>query len=261
MSIYLEIIKFNLLKYLTYPFESIALIITRLITLALLILFWSVFSKSASQVISITSITGYFLISGAVNELVFARDFKFGRSIQKAIRSGQLNNYILKPIGLLPHLFSSLFIGGYGLNLLIAVVYLIIGIIIKPPATWLNILFFLCFFLIAISISLAMNLFIACIQFYTIEGGGVKNVLSHISRILSGVIVPIYYFPLSLRRIVQILPFSTMIYGPTNALQSDTITSDIWLQLSFGFLWAVLLPILALMLWYKALKNYDAIGI
>jgi ABC-type uncharacterized transport system permease subunit len=259
MLIYWQIAKFSLLKYIIYPTETLAIIIENLVRFSTLVLFWFIYTESSTS-ISLNEIIAYFLVSGAINSLVFARGYKFGRTIQKSIKSGDFNNFLLRPIRLLPHLFTRSFIGAYGSSIVIGIIYLIIGVLILPPESVENIFVFILFFIVAIGISLSLNILMACIQFYTNEAGSIKNVLDHITRVFSGALIPIYLLPENFRVIVEALPFSGMIFGPTNALLNP-ITSNSYSTLLISFIWAIILFMLAMFVWNKSLKHYDGVGI
>ena len=209
---------------------------------------------------SFNQVISYFLTTGAVLDLTFARGFKLGRSIQKVIKNGEISNYMVKPLRLIHYLFSDLFIGRYGFNLFICIIYLTAGIIIYPPKSIENILLFIPFLFVSLFISLGLNIFIACFQFYTTEAGGLKNMMDHVNRVLSGALIPISFFPEGMRQIVQALPFATMIYGPTKTLQSAVITNEILIMFGLGFVWAIAINLIAIALWNKSIKSYDAAG-
>lgn len=260
MRFYLDIIKFNLLEEFAYPLEIIAFIIRKLINLGFLILFWYVISSTNPDIFSFKQILSYFLISEAVQDLTFTTGGRFGRDIQKKIKSGILSNYLVKPIDTLRFLYAS-FVGGRTSVAVYALTTLVIGIYIFPPKTLLNLLLFpLSLFLTTIA-GAGMNIFIGIIGFYSPEAGSIKNVYEHINKILSGALIPLTYFPTLIRQIASLTPFPVFAFFPVSILQANGITTDIFIKLGLSAFWAVFLMTTSAASWKKAVRNYDGVGI
>ncbi len=261
MGVYYEIIKTNFLKYLQYPHEIAAMLVSRFIIFFFLIFFWSVTLKDSDNPKPLIFTVSYFLFATALNGLMLLRDYKLGRSIQKAIKNGAVNNYLMKPLEVIPHLFASLYVGQYGVLLMVDALYFVAGIALNPNKSLFGVLLSIPFFCLGIIISFSLNIIIACFQFYTTEAGSVRSVLSHITKILSGNYVPLFFFPSGIRNIVLSLPFASVLYAPITALQSTSLTPELKHLMFSALAWAWTLPFIALFVWNRSLRKYDAVGI
>lgn len=260
MRVYWDIVRFNFLRFLTYPIEIWATVLKRLIFTGFLILFWIIVSQSSDGTLQARPLIAYFLISGGINDLIAGQSLRFARFLSYAIKNGGINSYLIRPVQIVPYLYASN-LGEEGLTIILGALTVIIGIFLSPPTTFLNVIFLLLFLIFAVAISFACNLLVGTFSFYTPEASSFRYAAGHIIRVLSGAMVPLTFFPTTFRSIAMATPFAAMIYAPTNALQTSSFTSDFWHQLVISLIWAIVLPIYALWRWNTSLRNYDAVGI
>lgn len=260
MRLYIEIFKFSLLEEFSYPIEIIAFTIRKLINLGFLILFWFVISSSNPDTFTFQHIVAYFLVSEAIQDLTFTTRGRFGREIQKIIKSGSLSNYLVKPVHLLRFLYAS-FIGGRTSVTTYALLTLLLGIYLYPPKEPINLLLFPISLVLTAVTGVGINVFLGTLGFYSPEAGSIKNVYEHVSKILSGSLIPLSYFPLFVRNIGTFTPFPVLSYFPTTILQEGGLNNETFLGLGLSAFWAIFLLITSNLVWKKALRNYDGIGI
>lgn len=256
----MDIIKFNLLEEFAYPLEILAFIIRKLINLGFLLLFWFVISSTNSDIFTFKQIVSYFLISEAVQDLTFTTGGRFGRDIQKKIKGGLLSNYLVKPIDTLRFLYAS-FVGGRTSVAMYALVTLVIGIYIFPPMDPISLLLFPISLVLTTLTGAGINIFIGIIGFYSPEAGSIKNVYVHISKIMSGALIPLTYFPVLIRNVASFTPFPVLAYFPVSILQEGGLNYDTYIKLGMSAFWAIFLLITSNICWKKAIRNYDGIGI
>lgn len=258
--IYLEIIKFNFLRFFAYPIEIIASVLKRVIEILFLILFWSLVVNSSNSQININQIVSYFFISMGIRELVMAHWGPFGSEIASSIKYGQISNLLIKPLNIIPTLYT-ISLGKSGMRVILALMNLFIGLIIFPPRSIVSIFLFLLFFVLAWSISFSYNLFLGTLYFHLTEASGVRNALNNLIRVFSGELVPLFLFPFALGQIVRFTPFPSMVYGPTIALSTNNVNQDVVLNILISLFWAIALNIFVYLFWKRSIKNYEAIGI
>lgn len=195
-----------------------------------------------------------------IRDLVMSHWGSFGGEISSQIKSGQINNYLIKPVSIIPTLYS-ISLGKNGMRILLAIINLIIGLFVYPPKGIISIVLFILFFISAWWIAFAYNLFQGTLFFHLTDAGGVKNALNNIIRVFSGEMVPLYLFPLALGQVIRFTPFPSMVYGPTIALSTNFINQEVIFNLGISIFWAIFLNIIVYMFWKKSIKNYEAIGI
>lgn len=260
MGIYFEIIKFRFLRFFAFPYEILASVSKRVIEILFLILFWSLIVKESGGQINFSQIISYFLISMGIGDLVMSRWGPFGGELGNQIKSGSISNFLIKPIGVIPTLYSISF-GKNGMRVLLAIVNLTIGLIIYPPKGIISIILFILFFISAWWIAFAYNLFQGTLYFHLTDASGVRNALNNIVRVFSGEMVPLYLFPLTLGQFIRFTPFPSMVYGPIIALSTNIINQEVLLNLGISIFWAVFLNFVVYIFWKKSIKTYEAIGI
>jgi len=259
MALYLQIIKFNFLRFFTYPLEMLVGVSQKLIEVAFLVIFWSLVLEKSTIDKDITKIISYFLISSSISTLTMSMNTNVGRSIRKQVKSGEINNILVKPVNLITYYYSYTF-GNLGIRIIISIIAIFFGIFFAGNVTLVQFFFFLILLFLAIIVSLSFNIFEGALALVFTEVSGIKNSINHISRVLSGALVPLTFFPETIRSIIELLPFSVMIFGPASALSG--IEEGLFLkQVLIGVFWAVFLNFSVFYFWKWALKKYEAIGI
>lgn len=224
-----------------------------------LLIFWSLVVQNSSQS-SVLDITSYFFIATGVKDLIMFDARDWGKFLRKSVKSGNLNNYLIKPVKILPYTFSTV-LGQNLLNLSLASLYICIGIFLKPPQSFYSVLFFGFYLINAFAISMAINLFEGALSLIFTEAGGITNSINHVSRVFSGALIPLSFFPEQIRYIVQLSPFPALVYGPANNLGLSSISGNDIVVLWSGTFWAVVLNTAVIYFWFKSLKKYEAVGI
>jgi ABC-2 type transport system permease protein len=260
MTIYLDIIRFNFLRFLAYPTEIWAAVIKRILSTGFLIIFWSIIARSSHNTISFVPLLSYFLISSAVNDALSAQSLQFGGYLGELIKGGRITTLLIRPLQIIPYLYSSS-LGERSLGLILSSISFVIGILISPPANTFSVLLFIIFLALAAIISFAINLLVGIFYFYSPEARNFLYTFGHVIKVLSGAIVPLTFFPTHIRSIVLLSPFPGMVFTPVTALHISTLDAAIVQNLTINFIWATVLLIIALAWWKKAIRNYDAIGI
>lgn len=260
MKIYAEAFKFGLLEEFAYPIEIFAFITRKILSLGFLIFFWYVVSTSNPDIFTFKSIVAYFLVSEAVQDLTFTTDGRFGRVIQKMIQYGTFSNYLVKPVNILRFLFAS-YTGGRTSVSVYSFVTLAAGIYLLPPTDPIVFILFPISLVLTTTAGVGINIFLATVGFYSPEAGSIKNTYSHISRVLSGALIPLSYFPSAIRTFTAFTPFPVLSYFPTSILQQGGLNSETFLKLGLSLFWAIILIVTSNICWKKALKNYDGVGI
>jgi ABC-2 type transport system permease protein len=260
MKLYFAVVKFNWLKILAYPFEIIAFFASRFFALGFLALFWYALANSSGGSMDFRPLVAYFFVTAAIRELTFGNDSRFGRFIQQLVIRGDINNYFIKPIKTVPFLFFS-FAGETWMGQAYAVVTLILGLIILPPLSLLNIFAFIVFLFLALIISICFNVLIGTISFYSPEAGGFRNAFNHINKILSGSLMPLNLFPDSVRGILMLLPFPALIFTPAYVLQNKLSSTELLGLFATTFVWSIILIFITNYLWRLSIKNYEGVGI
>ena len=260
MTVYFDIIRFSFLRFFAYPFEIFATTLKRVLEIAFLIIFWTIYIKSSGVQVSIAQITAYFLIAMGVADLTMARWGVLGSTIGNQVKSGGISNYIIKPTKLIPTLYATA-LGRNGMRLILAVINIIIGHWLMPPKSIFIIIVFLLFLFNAWAISFAYNILEGSLFLHFTDASGIRNSLQNFIRILTGTMVPLYMFPSPLKEILRFTPFPSMVYLAANSISSVLVPGEVIIDLCIGIFWAIFLNFIAFSFWSYSMKKYEAVGI
>jgi ABC-2 type transport system permease protein len=137
------------------------------------------------------------------------------------------------------HYYQAAMIGNSAVSYASSVIFLIIGIIMQPPASLLAVMLFVIYLPLAFAIAYGINVLVGTVAFYFTEAGSIKNVVAQVASVFSGALVPLAFFPGELKALALLLPFSSAVSGPTQALRATQMTSQAWWQLLLAVFWAL----------------------
>lgn len=142
------------------------------------------------------------------------------RRIDQEVRSGELAYLLGRPCSYILYNYAR-YLGERLVRLaLCGVVAAIVALIFVGPPHFslLGVLAWPLMVLLAISIEFVCYFAIGLLAFWTENTQPFSFLFSRLELVLGGVLAPIEIFPQPLRGIAQILPFSTMLYGPSRVL-------------------------------------------
>ena len=259
MMFYARLAFFNFSTYLAYPVEFLSASLRPVFDLGFRLLFWAVVARSAQETVNFHHIVAYFLLVAGVGSITLFEGMRFSQVLSRAVKSGELNNALIKPVKVLRYYLASLY-GSRGIPTIFGILFFSFGIIIEPPRSLVNIALFTLMLAIAFSVSIGINILLGTIALYWTEASSIKNVVMHLSTVFSGSLIPLNYFPPTLHLLAVCLPFGAVIFGPVQALSVESISTLIPFMISGG-IWAIILPIVATRFWQRSLRRYEAIGI
>lgn len=246
MKKYLYIIKTQIIKSMTYEFNVYGNIIMQTIIMITSVYFWRALytGRSAVNGVDVGSMQTYIIISSALSVLLITNvERRIGRSVEK----GSVATDMMKPISLFG-MFLAEDIGS-----IIALIFqnmlpiLLIGsLMIKVPvmADIRN----LPMFVISVVESFLINWLIAALfgmmAFTTINNNALIQVKKHLIRLLAGSIIPIWFFPESVSKVLSALPFVYIYQLPLSIYIGRGDRTAMISQMRIQFIWLVILSAL-----------------
>ena len=119
---------------------------------------------------------------------------------------------------------------------------------------------FLLITVLSIIIIFFIEFIFGLMSFYTTSGWGLQVLKKSLITILSGQIAPIEFFPKVIIKIMNILPFTDLIYSPITTLLGLNSHNEVLLILCRQSIWIILLLILSKTIYNKAIKNVTIYG-
>lgn len=204
-------------------------------------------------------IVTYYIIVGYLFSSIFA-----SVPIAAEIRTGQLSNYITKPISYFLYQYSQTFakrmlrlILGLPVVIGLFVVFRESVFIVTTPSSYL---FLLVTALFAINILFFIDIIIGMIEFWVMFSDSITMITDLMIFFLSGVIIPIVFLPGYIQVIANYLPFKYTGTFLIDSFLGRVETQEIFIGIGVQFLWIFVLYFIAKLIWGRGLKKYEAVG-
>lgn len=224
----------------------------QLLVITQILIFWSAVNQNFDP-----KLLAYFIIGNTIGIFIFVR-LGLADYIEPMIADGTISNILLKPTNPIAYYLAEYF--GRRATTLIIQLFIFIIFFILAKLTLVNLVAFLLILIIPFSIALGINLLISSLNFLVPVAGNIRRAISHILNLISGLFVPIAFFPENIQKLLNFSPFSHMISLPTLVLQNG-LTSENLNNLLIATFWAAMLMLLGNLVWKKSLKYYEAVGI
>lgn len=178
--------------------------------------------------------------------------------LSEMIRSGQLSNYLLRPVGVVEFVY----VRGVASRLLIASFCLLVGLGIGflTGASPLRLIGAMFLALVGNIIHYQLGAALASTAFVWEEAYSVLMVKNMVVSILSGELIPLNLFPPHMQWIWKSTPFYLYVYGPTQYALGHWTHSEFIYQLGIASLWLLVGWLLIRVTWSLGLKRYISLG-
>jgi len=259
IATYTKTMAVGFLQVANYRTEVWFQVFSKMLVFAGIILLWSVIGTGNSGQ-TYEQLIAYFLVANGVREFIDALYGKFGSSMIDDIKAGKISAYLLQPTHTVLFMYFK-HIGNRGVTMVLSVLYIIVGVALAPPT---SVLAGLLFFIVVVSgavICFAQCTMVGSGAFWMTEAKGIKNVANHISKVFSGALIPLTFFPIVYQMPVMLSPFASYAYLPATLIQTKSIDSFLLLQVGVSIVWATILLLLSRVVWRKGVKHYEAIGL
>ena len=240
---YLYIIKTQIIKSMTYEFNVYGNIIMQTIIMITSGYFWKALYKDQSVVgdVDAQSMLTYIIISSALSVLLITN---VERRIEHSVEKGTVATDMIKPVNLFGMYFAE------DIGSVIALIFqnmipiLLIGsLTVKVPV--MTDISLLPLFILSVVLSFLINWLLAAlfgmIAFKTVEISALIQVKKHLLRLLSGSIIPIWFFPAGVEKVLSALPFVYIYQLPLSIYIGRGDLSEHIDGMKIQFLWLVVL--------------------
>lgn len=256
------------LLYFQFAFEykslSVVWFLTSLAIPFLMLIFWNAATASQGGVIlgwTYANFATYYLFIALAGSLFIAH---IESAVNDDIKNGDLAKYLLKPI---PYFSLSLLlelpwriIQGIFSVASIAIVALLVQNIIQITSSPIIFILAVVMAILAFCISFTFKMCLGLLAFWFTDIGGIMQLNDIVLSLCSGIVIPLLFLPASLKLILNILPFSYMVYYPVlGFLGKLDVTSEL-LIICVQTIWVVLFLLLYKVLWHAGRKKFMAVG-
>jgi ABC-2 type transport system permease protein len=223
---------------------------------------WTVIFSGQQEVFnySQSSMITYIFLIGFLQSLILASALN---GLASRIYSGEISNYLLKPVNIYLLLASEEVADkakniGFLLVETAVLFYIFLPEIILPQVGMF--LIFLIWSFAGVILNFFISLVLGAIGFWSPETWGPRFLIFMILDFTAGKMFPLDILPEILQKILMLTPFPYMSFLQVQLFLGRVESSEI-LNLSLNLaIWVVLTGVLALFLWKKGLKDYEAVG-
>ncbi|MDO4189330.1 MAG: ABC-2 family transporter protein [Lachnospiraceae bacterium] len=243
LNVYLYVYKIQIIRSMAYKFDVYGNIIMQTIIMIATAYFWKALFNSADSMggVTVDTMLTYTVVSSMVSVLLTTNvEWRITESIKK----GTIAIDMMRPVNIFKVFFAE------NLGAITALIFqnllpiFIIGsLIIKVPVP--NNLQDGLLFIISLILAFLINWYLAVIfgmwGFKVIEMSALIQVKKHLLRLLSGSIIPIWFFPNWLRGILECLPFMYIYQMPISIYVGQYTSDSLRKGLMVQLMWVVIL--------------------
>lgn len=253
MNKYIYIMKIRIQTVLTYRFDMILTILVQCVTMFAVCYFWLVVYGDKDSVLDVNgkSMLTYTTVSILMGNLFTMR---VQERVMDSIRTGNIALDMLKPMNLYVSYLAEDFGEAVVAFFQKVLPLLVIGSCmfgVPAAASAVHFLLFLVSFLLAYFINWLLAALMGLAAFRTIQMGPMLSVKTYIIKLLSGSMIPLWFFPESLRKVLELLPFVNIYQVPLGIYIGKYQVSAALFHMSVQLFWNMALLLVFIVLQKK----------
>lgn len=239
----------------TYRFDVFTTIASVLVRVYLLRMVWiALYARNVtSEDLPLHAIITYSTVALLMGLVM---DIDQTRTLHDKLHSGGIATDFMKPINVPLYFFSD----GSGEVLFHAVLivpsllFSLLIVHIDVPGPLVLATFFVSFFL-GYLVGFCVNFIMNCIAFWTLEIHAARLIVTWVSDLFGGEVIPLVIFPLFLQKIAFVLPFAAMFSTPL-LIYVGVIKPERYAQaLGSQVFWVIVLGLVATLMWRAGAKR------
>lgn len=260
LSVYKKSFLYGLSQVSNYRADMLVSIVSKIVSLLGVVFLWSIIGKSTGKADSTESLMAYFLVANGVQGLVDGESLRFSKEINANVKQGGLSALLLRPVNPVMYMYSS-FWGTRGVAIVMQLLLILLGFSFLDGVGFVQIVLFVFSLALAFVVAFVFNMFIGSFSFWTPEANHLQNVMSHILRVFSGVLIPVTFFSGFSRQMLLLSPFPILAYLPSTVLQKNVDSAEVLTIFGASIFWCLVLLPASVWFWKKGVRRYEAIGI
>ena len=255
MSAYLAFAQSAFQTQLAYRNEVWANMFGKLVQVFARVAIWLAVYAGASSIgdVTLTQMVTYALLGGVITGAIRYELIISG--IGRALQTGDVAVWLLKPVSFpLYVIVSELGRALFRLIVLVvptvAVVALVYGML--PPASVFDGVMFVAYLLLGYAITCLVSALFGLLAFWLLTSFSLEWLMQAILNLLSGSLIPFWFFPQPFGAIAEHLPFAWIVYYPAAVWLGRLEPGQALQYFGIGLGWAALLAIGVAALWRMA---------
>jgi ABC-type uncharacterized transport system permease subunit len=252
---YIQFAQKAMAREATYRFDVFTSVASVLVRVYLLRMVWvALYARNAAPsdlpLHAIITYTTVAMLMGLV------MDIDQTRLLHDSLADGSIATDFMKPI-IVPLYFFSDGTGEVLFHVMLIVPSLLLALLIVhidvPSLAVIGV--FLVSFLLGYLVGFFLNFILNCIAFWTLEIQAVQLIVTWLTDLFGGEIIPLVIFPVFLQKVAFVLPFAAMFSTPL-LIYVGVIRPDHYLQaLGVQLFWVAVLALIATLVWRAGAKR------
>ena len=243
---------------LAYRGQVWALALGYFINISAKVAIWTALFAGQASVdgVSLPQMVTYAIIAGSVD--VGWHWEQFVQKVGAQIKSGDVAVYLLKPLRYPAMLFSAECGNlGFGVTSLVVPVTILAGLLygFTPPATVTHGVLFLAMWAVGFAMMFLLAGIAALLSFWLLTTFALEWILTALLAVLSGRIVPLWFYPEQAAAVLKYLPFAWVAFHPTAVYLGEVDVEGAIPLLVIGLAWVAALTGIVMFLWSRASRR------
>ena len=208
---------------------------------------------------TIPKLLTYFLLAKVMERMLNTKIFD---EIREGVKTGTIANYLLLPINS-KYIFMARSLGRMLTQLTLSGGVAIIIIALTPyfvaPASLMDLGLALLMLIVGVIMSMLLYIILGAIAFWTVETGNIVWSFTFIVSFISGLVVPLQFFPNWMKVLVTYSPFASL-YNLAPSFYLGLVDLPIGSVITVQLLWVIVLWCLLAVIWQRGINRLELVG-
>jgi ABC-2 type transport system permease protein len=259
MRVYIELLKNSFQSNIAYKLNLILSIVSKVVLLFIQVSIWkalikgSVVTNTTVGAISLKEMITYTILSTTMASLIWS----VLPNVNKKITSGEITMDLIKPLNFKRYIFFD-FHGGTLFRLIFEVIpVFVVGLVVFgfEASTWDKTILFIVTTINAIILYFMISYVIGLLAFWFLNVNILGSLLFTLTSVLSGSIIPLWFFPKTFYEICQYLPFGLIYNSPISIYLGKISLSGAFIIILQQYLWIAALLLIEKSVWHRGIKK------
>lgn len=256
-KVYFYVFKTHFVKAFTYKFQVYGSVLLQTIIMLANAFFWKALFKNTETIqgVNVDTMLTYTVMSALITVILTTN---VERRIEESVRKGTVAIDFLRPVDIYKVYFAENIASVTALVLQNLVPVFVIGSLfvrLPVPSSGVNFLLFCGSLVLAFGINWLLALLFGMWSFWILNIDAILQVKKHIIRLLSGSLIPVWFFPAWLSKLLTAMPFVYLYQLPLDIFIGKADREEILRGFFIQALWFFCLYALFLLLRRKVNKK------
>lgn len=252
-------VEFSLKKFqnkMAYRLEFFMGIVNTFITI---VVYLCIYEALYGNVTEIDGITFTMVATNFVISLGLSSAFEYNEMfLQDKIKSGTIVNEFLKPVNFMFRLLAENV--GEGIFKIVfhfipAMLLTLLYTKLLPPESFLHLLLMLFSVALGYLILWLIGFIVQTWSFWIFSVWGIMTIKNVIVKILSGTLLPLWFMPSFLRKVIAFTPFESIYFTPVQIYLGEIQGIELWTKIGVQVVWIFVLWLIANAFWKRGVKK------